>query len=181
MKSSITGLAILISLNFCFSQGKKATDAQLERRVREISSNSYSPYTTEFNNMDLNFVNNKVQKFLNLRLDMALTEDSHQSVVTDSCINISESYHSTKINEKSRKLTFTYSVKAEEGSSILIVHSCKITGDKSSVIDFYIKYWDTTLDFDNTKKEEFVVNHWINDRIALTWNLQGAFIQVAKR
>jgi hypothetical protein len=175
----IFGMIVLVAIaNKCY--GQKLTDEQLDRRLREMQSEAYRGYTTEFNLMRLNFVNRKIQSFLSEVMDMSVTENSSNLSTIDSSMVLTESYHSKKLNETKKGLKFSFVVKAENQGHDFIIQSCRITGDRSSVLDFYLKYWKTTLDFENTKKEELVINHWINDRISLTWNDKEAYITVEK-
>lgn len=175
LKVGLILLAIAIILGLFNEAFGQTREQKIDRARRELSAQAET-YLTEFNNMRLNFVNPRVQSFLSERLDLVLIGEP-QHTVTDSLITITEEYKK-KISKHDNKLTVTYKV-VPDGSE-MVIQSCQISGFDVYVFDFFIKYWKTTLNFEDVKKEEIVVNYWISDRASLSMNNQQAVIDIVK-
>lgn len=135
------------------------------RAQRELSARAET-YLTEFNDMNVNFVNARVQDFLFDELDLVPTEDPEYSFV-DEIVTITETYRKsvrTATNDHSLQVIY----KAKPEGNDLIIQTCQVSGFDVYVVDFFVKYWNTTLNFESVKKGEVVVNYWITDRASLS-------------
>lgn len=131
----------------------------------ELSMRSMDEYETQFSGMRLNFVNPRVEGFLQSR--MKLTHYGELEMKGDSIKYLSQSFQKQISTSKIDPIiTFTYEVKPE-GEEFMI-RSCKVTGNADLVTSFYISFWKTKLNFDDAKGKEIVINYFWEDRIALT-------------
>lgn len=147
------------------------------RTQRELAAKSET-YLTEFNNMNLNFVNPRVQDFLDDQLDLVPSGEPEYNFA-DGQVTVSETYRK-KVHTDGKDLTLQVIYKAKPEGNDLIIESSQIKGFDVYVIEFFIKYWKTTLNFDNVKSQELLTNYWITDRASLSISDQGAVIDVIK-
>ncbi|MEO2064476.1 MAG: hypothetical protein ABGW97_15950 [Christiangramia sp.] len=137
---------------------------------------SNNQFETQITYFDLNFVNSKIQEFLSRKLEMTLQGDSNYNLDGGKG-TISESYlDKISINKEPRKMTFSFEVFPVEGE--LVVKTLKITGDTDAVLDFFVRYWSTNLNFDDVKRKEVVSNRYLQDRISFTFNEGNSTIEV---
>ena len=110
---------------------------------------------------------NGIQPFMSKKMQMSLTDSGGGDM--DKAINYLEYYYEDKvaINQDAKKITIKYNVFKHDDD--FVIKECTITGDAERVVDFYIQFWNTDLKFDEVKEKETVVNHYGNDRIALTF------------
>ena len=161
---------------------QKELTAPSDREIRELSSQAQSRYLTEFNNMRLNFVNPRVQSFISGVLDLPMIENSSSIDSLAGFWVLTESYHKgiREGNEPEYKLNVRYKLKTEGND--FIIQSCTIDGYSRFVVEFFVKYWETTLNFENVKKDEVVMNYWITDRAALSRSGAGtAKIEITEK
>lgn len=175
-KSCLIAIVIALIAGPTFAQNR---DEKINRARRELAAQSET-YLTEFNDMRLNFVNPRVQNFLSERLSLVAVGEPKQEV-SESGITISENYRK-KVSGATKDLTLTITYHTKPFENDLIVQSCQISGYDVYVADFFIKYWKTTLNFDDVKKQEVVTNYWITDRASLSAaGNQTATIDITKK
>jgi hypothetical protein len=154
-------------------------DEKINRARRELSARAET-YLTEFNDMRLNFVDPRVQSFMSEKMGMTLSGDP-SSNVDGKHITITETYQkkiSSKVNDKALVIHY----EGEADGNEIIIKECHISGVDMYVIDFFVKYWNTTLNFEDVKGKEVVTNYWITDRASLSkGNKPGEFVIVIAR
>jgi hypothetical protein len=56
------------------------------------------------------------------------------------------------------------------GPGNTIIKSCQIYGDYGLIIDFYVRFWPTTINLDAVKKERIAYTYYWQDKITLSLN-----------
>lgn len=132
--------------------------------------NGYNVTETQMTYIDLNFVNSKVQKFIYSELAMQPEGEPiyNNNTITEKYTEMFAS------NREPKELYVSYKVFTID--SDFVVESVKITGDK--VVEFYVRYWSTNLNFEDTKGSEVVSNRYVQDRITYNFNNGNRFIFV---
>lgn len=148
-------------------------DAGLKASMKALAPHGL---LTKFNGMDLNFVNWNVQDFMSKYMGMKPIGD--QKVDMTKPIKTIETIYVKSIsqNNKQHKMSVKYYL-VPEGNKIKI-KSCEISGYWDYVVMFYVKYWNTTLNFEEAKGKELVVNHLIDDRVALEVSAAKALAKI---
>ena len=183
-KSSVTKIRIIFLLaviivglfNEVFGQTR---DEKITRARRELAAQAET-YLTEFNGMRVNFVNPRVQSFLSERMDLVAVGHPETNF-SDGTVIITEVYKKkVHANDKQDlKLFVTY--KAIPEGNEFIIQSSQISGYDLYVTEFFIRYWKTTLNFEDVKKQEIVTNYWITDRASLSADAKkGMVIEIVK-
>ncbi len=127
---------------------------------------SFAQYELGYNIVD-DVELNGVQPFMSKTMKMTIANSGGGDM--DKTINYLDYDYEDKIaiNEEAKKVKVLYHVfKHDDG---FVIKDCIITGDADRIIDFYTQFWNTDLKFDEAKEKETVVNHYGNDRIALTF------------
>jgi hypothetical protein len=126
-------------------------------------------HLTQFTYFDINFVSQRFEDFL--------TNNDFLAQVGETEIEMSKpdkfiakrfqkkaQYNSTK----PRSILVKYNLFDNNG--LLMVKSCEISGYWDYVIELYVYYWTTNMNFEAAKKAEVAVSFLLQDRIALTLN-----------
>lgn len=163
-----TLIIFILTINFSF--------AQSDREKHEINARMQSLFTTEFTNMRMNFVTPRVQDFLEKRMELTIVGEPEIRAVDS--LFIFDSKFIKHVSSNNNTLHFTYNTKPEGNE--FIIQSCEINGNFQFVVEFFIKFWNTTLNFADVKRKETVVNYWLSDRAALTIHNGVASIRIAK-
>lgn len=130
----------------------------LDANMRTLATHGYCTQITYF---DLNFVNLKVQEFLYRHLGASTDETGDFKTLKNNDIQITQKYNQRiVIDEQSQTLTIRYT--AFRHKNAFVIKSAVITGTSKFVIDFFVKFWQTALTF----------NDIYNDKIATTYLLQ---------
>ena len=139
--------------------------SHLDANMSALSSHKY---LTQFTYFELNFVNTRLEQYLTLYSDYSMSDDI--IFVMDKPEKYLINTYEKKVSSSSNKRTFQvkYNLFEEEGN--LLIKSVEISGYWEYIIDIYINYWTTNLNFEATKKEETVINYLLQDRVALTLN-----------
>ena len=166
LKIGVIFLIIAIILGLYNELSAQSRDEQITRARRELSVQADN-YLTEFNGMRVSFVNPRVQGFLSEELEFSISGEPETSVAGD-LATITETYvKKVGINGKADlnlKVKYTAIPQGDE----FIIQSCEISGYDRYVIEFFIKYWKTSLNFEDVKEKEVVMNYWNTDRAALS-------------
>lgn len=127
---------------------------------------------TQFTFFDMNFVNIRLQNFLENELSLIMVGEPTEDIKKDKYCIIERYEKGIQINHsKPYYIKVIYNL-YPEGKN-LIIKSCEISGYWNYIVDLYIKYWNTTLNFEAAKKGEIVVNYLMQDRISLSLNAQN--------
>ncbi len=136
----------------------------------ENSMKAKGPFVTQFCNMELNFVNMRVQNYMEAKGYLNQPQLTKYNMQGNNpyliCVYISR--WSNSLNPK--KIYIKYFVKQLNEHENYIT-SCEISGFIEYVINFYIGFWPTPLSFDDCKKGESVNNFFTFDRIGLSVDL----------
>ena len=167
MKTILTTLAIC----FCCLSGQSQEDST----VRWILSNkdqmenhmkTAGDFVTQFCNMELNFVNMRVQDYMAMRGYLQQPDLMKINMIGTNKY-IQEGYiskFSQSLNP--HKIFVKYNVKPLADNEYYIT-SCEIFGFPEYVINFFIGFWPTALNFDDCKKKEIVNCTFSFDKIGL--------------
>lgn len=134
---------------------------------------------TQITYFDLNFVNLKIEQFLSSNL--YLVPSGSPEINMKGQIKTITTHYNSKItfnNAANRTFTVKYYLLTSDYTKGFIIKSCEIYGYFDWVAKFYLKYWTTTLNFENAKRGEVVVNYLWQDRVAFSGNGRQAKIAV---
>ena len=125
-------------------------------------------FLTQMTFFELNFVNLRIQDFMSKRLMMA--PKGEPTFTGDAIKTLTQKYHKNIQINFAKEYDMSVSYKLFPLQDKLIIESCEITGYYQYVIDFFVDYWTTTLNFEAAKGGEIVVNYLLQDRASLTLN-----------
>lgn len=123
-------------------------------------SKGNSLYETQFTFIDLNFVNVKVENFVNIKMNLTLNSPTYNLKEGKGSITYTF-IDKIAINKEPRQLNLKYNVFPFENE--FVIESVEISGNNDLVTSFYIKFWNTKLDFDNNQKNVIVENNYLQD------------------
>jgi len=128
-------------------------------------------YETPMTYVELNHVSNRVQLFMNDVLDMTMgdgypkfNDNSLKEVYVDK----------VSINRTPSRLTIEYSTFSIGHD--YVVKNVKISGDK--VIEFFVRFWNTTMSFNEVKEKGIVHYVFLQDKSTLYYNHGNCYIEV---
>jgi hypothetical protein len=136
------------------------------QEVLENSMKLSGYYITQICNMRLNFVNMRIQDFMEhwgYLQQQELTKFNMQAP-RPYISNVYISRFSTSLNPN--KVTIKYFIKPLSENEMYVT-SCEFSGYTQYIIDIFINYWPTTLNFEDCKKGEVVYNYFLQDRAGL--------------
>jgi hypothetical protein len=135
----------------------------------------YYKYYTQFSDMRFNFVNMRVQDYMkrNGYLEQE-TDFDYGKYIQVSYI----SKFSTTNNPE--KIYIKYYVEVSDMENGFIIKSCDIYGYDYYVVNFFIKFWNTQMQYDNVEKNELVYYYLLEDKISLFWTPPKAKIEIRK-
>lgn len=127
---------------------------------------------TQMTFVDLNFVNNKIENYLDRRFAMAYAGpkfdlDQGKGTITQNFV--------TTVGSRG-ELHFAFEVEAV-GEEFL-VKSVKITGDEFRVTNFYVGYWTTTMELENPTGNAIATNKYLQDDISYYFNNAKPYILI---
>lgn len=122
-------------------------------------------WETQMSYVELNYVASKVDYF------MRISRVAQQADVTDKLNNgtgtITYKYvESVAANRAPFSLTVVYNVFALDHA--LIIKSVRITGNYA--LDFYARFWHTSLNFAEPQKDAIVSNNYLQDKVTCGYN-----------
>lgn len=167
MKKIYSFLLILFSV-FGFSQQPKISPYYPDNP-------NFERYQTQFTYFDLNFVNFRVQDYLEKNSGMVLMDTKFN--LKDGQGTAEFIYKESMVigsNRQPYSLHFLYTVSPIEND--LVITKCKITGQSDKLIAFYVGFWKTSLKFDEVKKRKEVYNHYLQDRISFFFNNGNPYV-----
>lgn len=173
MKALFTICIAMLCLNaYAQDYGKDVRDyspygldyPMLSFKMQTLSNHGYATQITYF---DLNFVDQRMQNFLRTQLNMSFSgfpkftkENGYQ------ILNVGYVKDGAYIgNQKIRHLYFKYTL-FENKSKRSMIKSLKIYGSAIDVIDFYVRYWPTTINFDQSKSK-IAFNYLLQDKATI--------------
>ena len=155
-------LTLLITL---FIFGNITAQSISPYQGKMIFSNEYE---TQITYVDLNHVSIKIQSFLSDKLDMQLDDTKYN--LTDGVGEIIEIYtDKIAINTEPKSLKIIYNVFAIGHD--FVIKEATISGDIDTVIHFFVRFWKTTLSFNNLKSEEIASYRFLQDKISFSNNV----------
>tara|TARA_R100001369_G_scaffold88101_1_gene124186 strand:- start:1823 stop:2290 length:468 start_codon:yes stop_codon:yes gene_type:complete len=111
---------------------------------------------------DLNEVTYKIDSFTSK--SMRLTKKGDQKFKhTDTGVIVTQ--HFQKFNAPEKTMAITYSTTPK--GNRLYVNDITVTGNQELLIDFYVKFWDTTIQLDTTKSDLLANSRYLNDQVKL--------------
>ncbi|QAA81395.1 hypothetical protein EI546_06475 [Aequorivita sp. H23M31] len=136
---------------------------------------NFERHQTQFTYFDLNYVNFRVQNYL---------EKNSGMVLMDTKFNLKDGHGIAEFiykesmvigsNRKPYTLHFNYTVAPIEND--LVITKCKITGQVDKLIAFYVGFWKTSLQFDEIKRRKEVYNHYLQDRVSFFFNNGNPYV-----
>lgn len=154
------------------SRNLKSNDANalnVQRNDPILSANmaalAWHGKLTQFTNMDLNFVTERVDDYMNSALMGFSTLGppkfeikNNQGIRTDKYLPAVMGAVTTSF------IQFKYFTTIS--GKDFIIDSCVISGKLQFLINFYVSYWTTKINFEGRKDGEIVHNHLLNDDIS---------------
>lgn len=139
----------------------------------EMSPLSRHGKLTQFNGIDYNFVSSRIQSYMRDYMNCSLMNDNltGKNMVLDF-------QESVAISRKPKKMKFNFTVYPE--GNFFTIKRCIITGDYSLLLNFYIKYWTTTLNVDTNKTGVIAETKLITDIAYFMKGVNGYYIEVKK-
>ena len=125
-------------------------------------------FLTQFSYFEVNFTKTRLADFLEKKMHMELVGIPKFNNTKNGLAIIEKYKKATNIDDKDQYLYVKYNLIDKWDYSI--IKSCEISGYWDFILDLYITYWNTTLNFDAAKKGELVVNNFLQDRVALSLN-----------
>jgi hypothetical protein len=155
-------LTLLISL-FLFSNVIAQNISPYQGKM--VFSNKYE---TQITYVDLNHVSIKIQSFLSDKLDMQLDDTKYN--LTDGVGEIISIYtEGIAINREPKSIRIIYNVFGIGHD--FVIKEATISGDIDIVIRFFVRFWKTTLSFDNLKNGEIASYRFLQDKISFSDNV----------
>lgn len=136
---------------------------------------NFERHQTQFTYFDLNYVNFRVQNYLEKNSGMVLMNTKFN--LKDGRGIAEFIYKESMVigsNRKPYTLHFNYTVAPIEND--LVITKCKITGQVDKLIAFYVGFWKTTLQFDEVKRQKEVYNHYLQDRVSFFFNNGNPYV-----
>ncbi|AMO19425.1 hypothetical protein [Flavobacterium columnare] len=131
------------------------------------------PYLTQITYYDLNYVSNRITKFLYANNNMNDLPDKNIYNLKDGVGTITMPYIEMSSRGKQSKLTVTYNLFKVDGE--FVIKSLKITGDYDKMVLFYVTFWNTEI---NVEKNYSITNNFVQDLITFNNNVQNPIITV---
>jgi hypothetical protein len=138
---------------------------KLEAQIRSLTPRGL---TSPFCDYRYNFVKPKITNYITKFLNMSQSDD--QSLKNNILTDI---YRANKAY-----LKFDY--KVIDNGSENVIKGCKITGDRISLISFFIDYWPTKLTIDDKKPIGVYTCQFLEDVIDLHLNGANSYIEITK-
>ena len=132
------------------------------------------PYLTQITYYDLNYISNRITKFLYANNNMNELPDKNIYNLKDGVGTITMPYIEMSSRGKQSKLTVTYNIFTIDGE--FVIKSLKITGDYDKMVLFYVTFWNTKI---NVEKNHSITNNFVQDLITFNNNVQNPIITVS--
>lgn len=131
------------------------------------------PYLTQITYYDLNYVSNRITKFLYANNNMNDLSDKNIYNLKDGVGTITMPYIEMSSRGKQSKLAVSYDLFKVDGE--FVIKSLKITGDYDKMVLFYVTFWNTEI---NVEKNHSITNNFVQDLITFNNNVQNPIITV---
>lgn len=133
-----------------------------------FNSNSKYPHSTQFTYIDINYVSPKIEQFVSDKLNLCRVSELDKYDFTDFDKIIEYNYKTCIGVGKPKTLLIRFVVFAHENN--LIIKKVIIKGFDEYVLQFFIKFWYTKLNFDTVREGEIVSNFFLQDKVFLVRN-----------
>ena len=131
------------------------------------------PYLTQITYYDLNYVSNRITRFLYAKNNMHDLSDKNIYNLKDGVGTITMPYIEMASRGIQSKLMVTYTLFKVDGE--FVIKSLKITGDYKKMVLFYVTFWNTEI---NVEKNHSITNNFSQDLITFNNNIQNPIITV---
>lgn len=176
-------IAVLFTSCLSYSQqdtieNKKSLYESYSEREIEVSMSALADHKllTQFTGFPLNFVDIKVQLYCTDYLNYCQDENPEFKMEETNKYLKTKYSKCIRGDEPEYFIHFKYNLFLKGDN--LLIKSCKISGYDKFVLNFYISYWPTKLNFEAAKKNELVINYLLQDRVALTWNPEKKYAEI---
>lgn len=143
---------------------------KLQNHFTSITYNDpFYKYYTQFTNMDVNFVNLRVQSFLS---DNKFYQTEDASTYTQL-----KNTYMLKSGTSKNRINVIYDI-IPGSDNKMIISKCKINGFDEYVVDFFLKFWKTTIKYDFISKNKIAYYELMEDKITLTWSIERKFAEI---
>ena len=112
---------------------------------------------------ELNEVTWKIDNFNRKKIDLTPKGEQEFEQDNDTLVDVIQVYRNYGVPE--RNITFTYHTSPKEHR--LYINSITIEGDRQLLINFYVGFWNTTINVDIKKDGLLASNQYITDKIEL--------------
>jgi hypothetical protein len=101
-------------------------------------------FTSQMTYFDLNFISSNVSDFLMSKMLMNIENTDSSKMLFDGG-KLTITYTDRIVQSKAQKLIISYDV--VKVNDVYTIKSVKMTGDKERLLDFFIVFWETTINF----------------------------------
>lgn len=136
---------------------------------------SYNDLQTQVTYFDLNFVNAKIQEYMDKEMQMYVSGDKYDLVAGKGNITFVYSDKGA-INTTIKKMSFIFNV--EPINNEFVIKSCKIVGNSERLVAFYVSFWSSPLNFDQVKSKGIIYNNFMMDKISFHYNGNNPYITI---
>jgi len=177
-----TFIALLLAL-LCLNVNAQNLDSRLDYSPYGLGNSmlsfkmkllSHHGDATQVTYFDLNFVDQLMQHFVQNQLHMTIVafpvfgkENGLQT------LTIRYKQQATIGTTRIPYLIFKYAF-FENKEKHPIIKSCTISGTSMSVVNFYVKYWPTSINFD-VSKDKVAYNYLLQDKATIRVNANGGW------
>lgn len=119
---------------------------------------------TQFTGMDLNFVSSRVQDFMDNIMQYTFSGDPKMDNTKPIKTFVEKYIPKVSFSQSNEFIQFKYFAVVDRKS--FTIQTCEITGTLYSLINFYISYWTTKINYEGRKEGEIVHSHLLNDDIS---------------
>lgn len=144
---------------------------KLESHFESVTHNeNYFKYYTQFTGMRINFVNMRVQAFMSFNGYALQEQEPTYEYIIERYIKKSNA------SITSPSIYIKYNISVDEND--FIISSCEIYGFDLYVIEFFIKFWNTTMQFHDVKNKGVAFYNLLEDKISLECQPEKDFAKI---
>lgn len=135
-----------------------------------LFSIAQTAYVTQITYSELNATDQRVQQFMRDKMGMVINDaPTFGKEGAMQTLTIKYSKQASVGTRNNPHLYFKYFV-FDTGSNNTIIQSCQIYGDYILVVDFFVRFWPTTINVDAIKQQRLAYSYFWQDKISLGVN-----------
>ncbi|MBL7902927.1 MAG: hypothetical protein JNK73_13100 [Bacteroidia bacterium] len=171
MKKAATILLMFFNV-LTFAQNTDSLAQEAEYQKLKNTMRPLGNTRSQFSNVPYNFVSSRLQTYMNNEMNMYVLSDDLKNNQMTLVFEEKASY-----SGPAKKLKFEFSLYSL--GNFFYIKDCKISGDKSKVVVFFIEYWRQNI-HEDTLKEDVYKTMCLEDDVVLSMKPNPS-IKVFKR